>query len=100
MLVVWLVIAVIAVVFTLQNSTDVAVKFFFWNVETPMALLLIITLLLGVIAALTLTLPAYFSGRNSESQHKKDLVELRRQNTEMVAKIKHLEATAKIKKGD
>ncbi|MEX0812990.1 MAG: LapA family protein [Chitinophagales bacterium] len=98
MLVVWLVIAVIAVVFTLQNSSDIEVVFFLWQVETPLALLIIITMLLGVIAALALTMPAYFSGRNSESKYKKESAALRTKNSEQAAKIKQLEARAEIRK--
>ena len=52
-----IIILVLVVVFTLQNSEDITVDLFFWNFESSFALVLFITFALGVIAAILALLP-------------------------------------------
>jgi uncharacterized integral membrane protein len=53
-----LVLAVLLVIFTLQNQEKVTLKFFFWTIhEIPAALLLVITLLLGYLIPYMLLIP-------------------------------------------
>ncbi len=47
-----LIIAILAVVFTLQNSTEITVHLFFWEIaNVPLALVLLVCMLIGIIAA-------------------------------------------------
>ncbi len=52
-----LVIAIIAGVFALQNSTPVFVQFLGWQIQASMALILLVTFALGVLFGLLISLP-------------------------------------------
>jgi len=52
-----LVIAIIAGVFSLQNSTPVFVQFLGWQIQASMALILLVTFALGVLFGLLISLP-------------------------------------------
>jgi uncharacterized integral membrane protein len=67
-----LVIAIVAVIFAVQNVTLVTITFFAWNIHTSLAVALLVALGVGVIITLLLSLPGMFkSGWNSVSQKKK-----------------------------
>ena len=53
-----LAIAAFAVVFTLQNADPVPVKFVIWRFESPLALVLAVTLILGAAAAVLVGAPS------------------------------------------
>ncbi len=46
-LVLVLILAIFLVLFTLQNAESVAIKLFFWNINVPLVLLILICLLIG-----------------------------------------------------
>ena len=46
-LVLVLILAIFLVIFTLQNSESVAIKLFFWNINIPLVLLILVCLLIG-----------------------------------------------------
>lgn len=46
-LVLILVLAIFLVIFTLQNAESVAIRLFFWNVNIPLVLLILVCLLIG-----------------------------------------------------
>jgi uncharacterized integral membrane protein len=52
-----LVIAVFAVVFTLQNADTVPVRFVAWRFESPLALVIALTLIIGAAASALLAAP-------------------------------------------
>ena len=53
-----LLLLILAVICALQNSGVVPLKFLFWDAMLPVALLIVITLAVGVILGLILTLSA------------------------------------------
>ena len=57
-LVLALIVAIVAVVFALQNSTPVVVSLLAWQVEINLALLLLTTFTLGVLTSLMVSVPA------------------------------------------
>ena len=57
-LVIALVVAILAVVFALQNASPVVVSLLSWRVEINLALLLLITFTLGVLTSLMVSIPA------------------------------------------
>jgi uncharacterized integral membrane protein len=57
-LVLALVLAILAVVFALQNSGPVVVSLLVWQVEGNLALLLLVTFTLGVLTSLMVSIPA------------------------------------------
>ncbi|MGK7876248.1 MAG: lipopolysaccharide assembly protein LapA domain-containing protein [Xenococcaceae cyanobacterium] len=50
-------LAVFSIVFALQNTTYVTVEFLFWQSEGSLALFLLLTLALGVIVGLLISMP-------------------------------------------
>lgn len=57
-IVISLAIAAFVVVFTLQNAAQVPLNFAIWHFETPLALVVVLTLILGAIAAALVAAPA------------------------------------------
>lgn len=55
-----LILVLSAVVFALSNAEPVEVSFLFWAFEGSLALMLLLTFLLGVLAALLMLIPGYF----------------------------------------
>lgn len=68
-----LAIAIIAVVFAMQNLATVTVSFLFWSVDSSLALVLLITLAAGVLISLMASLPGLVRGKWAESGNKKRL---------------------------
>ena len=71
-----LIIAVLSVMFALQNTAVVSLKFFIWTFESPLGLLLLIALTVGAIIISILTLPSWFKNKRIKSIHQKELGEL------------------------
>jgi lipopolysaccharide assembly protein A len=78
-LVIILILAVLLVIFTLQNQEKVTLKFYFWTVyNIPVTLLLVITLLLGYLIPYLLLIPRIWKLKSELVRAKKekdDLVE-------------------------
>ena len=55
-----LLVAIVAVVFALQNTAAITVSFFTWSVSASLSLLLIVTLALGFILAILMMAPSLF----------------------------------------
>lgn len=67
-----LIIAIVAVIFAVQNVALVTIALFAWNIHTSLAVALLAALGVGVVITLLLSLPGMFkSGMNSVSQKKK-----------------------------
>lgn len=71
-----LAIALLAVVFAIQNQTAVAVSFFIWNFETYLAVLLLSTLAVGVLIGLLVSIPSILKRSWSLSRQKRHIDEL------------------------
>ena len=55
-----LILAIIVVIFALQNSDTVTVKLWFWEVQSSVALVMLIILLIGAILGVMFSLPSIF----------------------------------------
>jgi uncharacterized integral membrane protein len=71
-----LVIAIIAVIFALQNMTAVTVSFFFWSINGSLALVLLVTLAVGVLISFLASLPGLARGKWISTSQKKKLTGL------------------------
>jgi uncharacterized integral membrane protein len=69
-------IAVIAVIFALQNITTVTVSLFIWSFQSSLALALLIALGVGVIISMLISLPGLIGTRFSLSRLKKKVTTL------------------------
>jgi len=56
-----LILAVLLVVFTLQNTDQVQIDLWFWSIHTSLALLVIVLLVAGALMAYLLFLPTLFN---------------------------------------
>lgn len=68
-----LILAVLAVVFALQNTAMVTLSFFIWTFESPLALLLLIALTIGAIITTIVSLPGWIKTRHSTTVHKREV---------------------------
>lgn len=68
-----LIIAVVAVIFALQNIAAVTVSLFFWHINGSLALVLLVTLAAGVLISLLASAPGAISRRWTISNLKKKL---------------------------
>lgn len=67
-----LLIAILAVIFAVQNVTMVTISFFAWNINTSLAVALLIALGAGVLITLLVSVPGRIKGGwNGVSQKKK-----------------------------
>lgn len=71
-----LVISVIAVIFAVQNTSTVTLIFFGWRIDGPLALVLLVTLAVGVLVSLLASLPALIRGRLTATRQKRKLANL------------------------
>ena len=75
-LVVAIIVAILAVVFALQNAVPITVSFLTWRFESSLALVLLITVALGVIMSLLVSVPSKIKRIKLISSQKKKIQEL------------------------
>jgi uncharacterized integral membrane protein len=71
-----IIVAILAVVFALQNAVPITVSFLTWRFESSLALVLLITLALGIIMSLLVSVPSMIRTRKIISDKKKKIQEL------------------------
>lgn len=86
-----LVIAVIAVIFALQNMAAVTVSLFFWQFDGSLALVLLVTLAAGVLISLLASLPGLVKGKWTVSNLRKKLAALESERGALVKKAEDAE---------
>ena len=82
-LIIALFIAISAVIFALQNSVPVTVSFLIWKFESSLALVLLISLGLGVLVSFLLSIPTMIKRNLAISNYKKRIQELEENIQEM-----------------
>jgi len=75
-LIVAIIVAISAVIFALQNAVPITVSFLTWKFESSLALVLLITIALGVIMSLLVSVPSMIKTRKMISGQKKKIQEL------------------------
>jgi lipopolysaccharide assembly protein A len=80
-IIVALVIAGVAIVFALQNFTAVTVTFLFWNLHASLALVLLLSVAVGVVISLLASLPGLIRGKWGAAGQKKKLASLNTENS-------------------
>lgn len=71
-----LIIALLAVIFSVQNTEPVTINFLFWTFQGSLALILMITLATGVIVGFLTSSPSMLKSRSTISTQKKKIAEL------------------------
>ncbi|GAB4116034.1 MAG: hypothetical protein Kow00103_11360 [Candidatus Caldatribacteriota bacterium] len=75
-LIIAIVVAILAVVFALQNAIPITVSFIIWNFKSSLALVLLITLALGILMSLLVSIPSMIKRKRIISNQKKKIQEL------------------------
>ncbi len=93
-LIIALVIAVLAVIFALQNSMLVAVSFFSWTITGSLSLVLLATLAIGVLIGLLVLSPALLKKTIKSSSQRKRIDALENEVSQHKAKVAELQKPA------
>lgn len=75
-LIVALGLAILTVIFALQNSISVSVAFFGWNFEGSLALVLLFTFVSGVLVSFLVSIPAILKRRSAVSHQARKIEEM------------------------
>ncbi len=87
LLILALLISVVAVIFALQNTAAVSVSFFVWQFEQSLALVLLLTALVGVLIGLLTILPGMIRTRWQLASRNKKIHQLEKEITETKIKL-------------
>lgn len=87
-----LLIAIVAVVFAVQNTAAITVSFLVWSFEGSLALVLLLTLLAGFLISLLASMPGLIRGKWNASRERKKLATL---ETERESYLKRAEIAEK-----
>ena len=90
-LIVALVIAVIAVIFALQNTLTVTITFFVWTVTGSLSLILLATLAIGAVIGMLVLAPSTVKNSLAASGHRKRIGALEKELDEHKAKVAELQ---------
>lgn len=80
------VIALLAVVFAIQNAQTIMVKLFFWDFSSSMALMMLITLVIGIASGMMTLFPTIYRKNSSIKSHSKRINELEKQLSDLTSK--------------
>ena len=71
-----LIVAIVAVLFAVQNAAPVPVQFLFWKYQGPLALSLLLSVLLGVLISMLFSLPSLTRSKMTIRNQRKKISEL------------------------
>ncbi|NEP60007.1 MAG: LapA family protein [Symploca sp. SIO2G7] len=81
------IIALLAIVFALQNAVSIEIAFGIWRLEESLALVLLLTLTVGFIIGLLVSIPTITKKEWKISNQKKMIVELENKLNENIERI-------------
>lgn len=93
-LVLVLLLAIFLVIFTLQNSSAVSIKLFFWPIEVPVVLLILICLLIGYLLPHFSYIPRIWKLKSELSRTRKEKERLEEETSRPVKEKPHPEGIA------
>jgi uncharacterized integral membrane protein len=86
-----LLIAVVAVVFALQNTITVTISFLAWKVTGSLSLVLLVTLAIGAVIGLLVLAPSAIKNSIAVSGHRKRIGSLEKELDEHKARVAELQ---------
>jgi lipopolysaccharide assembly protein A len=93
-LVLILILAIFLVIFTLQNAESVAIKLFFWNINIPLVLLILVCLLIGYLLPHFSYIPRIWKLKSELSRTRKEKERLETDNPRQAKKKPHPEGVS------
>ncbi len=94
-LVLALVIAIIAVIFALQNTAAVTISFFAWEVGGSLSLVVLVTLVIGVLVGWLFVAPSLVKNSLQGSSQRKRITELEKEVEKFKASVETLQGKVK-----
>jgi uncharacterized integral membrane protein len=82
-----LLIAILAVFFAIQNTIMVTVYFFFWQISSSLAVILLCTLAIGVLISMLFSIPAIQKRNWQINKHKRRITDLDHQKATQAEEI-------------
>ncbi|PWH11819.1 MAG: DUF1049 domain-containing protein [Anaerolineae bacterium] len=95
-----LLIAIVAVIFALQNTAAITISFFFWQVSGSLALVVLVTLVLGVLVGWLFVAPSLVKGSLQGSSQRKRIAALEKEVTEYKVSVEKLQGQIKTLEGE
>ena len=95
MIILALLIAIVAVVFALQNTMAVTVSFFTFNFHSSLALVVLVALMLGVLISVLVSLPGLISGKWTTFSQRRKLGSLEEERNALKQKAEEMEKAVK-----
>jgi len=89
-LIVGLVIAIVAVIFALQNSMTITISFLAWELTGSLSLVLLVTLAIGVVIGLLVLSPSAIKNSLAVSSNRKRIGSLEKELDENKIKVAEL----------
>ena len=89
-----LIIAVIIIVFTAQNQTEITLTFMNWELSKPLPVMLAVPFFVGAIAGVALIVPAWMKKSKAVKTHKKRVQELEEKLSNISEEVKEEETEA------
>ncbi len=86
-----LLIAVVAVIFALQNTITVTISFLAWEVTGSLSLVLLVTLAIGAVIGLLVLAPSTIKNTLAASGHRKRIGSLEKELDEHKARVAELQ---------
>ena len=86
-----LAIALIAVIFALQNTMTITISFLAWEVTGSLSLVLLVTLAIGVVIGLLFLAPSAIKNSMAASGHRKRVGSLEKELDEHKARVAELQ---------
>ena len=83
-----LIIAVLIIVFTAQNQTEISLKFINWELSGPLPLMLAVPFLVGTVAGLVLVVPVWMKKAKTVKMHKRRIHELEEKLSNISEEVK------------
>jgi len=87
-----LLIAVVAVIFALQNVAAITVTFFIWHIQTSAAVALLVALAAGIVITLLVSVPGRVRGSMNNSAQKKKFLGLEAERDALKVKVDEAQA--------
>lgn len=85
-----LVFAIIVTLFALINANPVVINFYFYKIEASLALIILLSAILGAIIVTTLGIASHFRFKNEIKRLSKDKEELTQKNQDLLADIEKM----------
>ena len=90
-LIVALLIAIVAVIFALQNTMTITISFLAWEVTGSLSLVLLVTLVIGVVIGLLFLAPSTIKNSMAASGHRKRADSLEKELDDHKARVAELQ---------